>query len=411
MSVPEQLAPEALRPKVERYAGSTLSERIAPYLKEIAGRANETEQGRAVPKANMRHVINAGFMRALAPSAVGGDEIDLHDFLDGVRTLVKACPSTGWVAGVMGIHPPAVPHFHPEVQADVWRDGADTVIGSSGTALMKARLVDDGVLVSGRGKWSSGCDHADWVLTGLRVPDVSNSQYPERGYKDHMFFAHRSDFTIDDTWYSTGMRGSGSKDLVFDELFVPLERLEPMEALNFGFSRGAGTVDSWLGRAPFPVVFMTFLPAIALGCADGMVEQFIKRQRTRTQAYTRAKGVLNPAGHLRIAESVHELESLTVYFRHLVDRAQELGAKPKASLTQDEFFDIQSKWTFITDRASNVIDRLFKGAGSSAIADFNLMQRYWRDGTTARLHTGSDYDAYAQQHGRSILGLTPSPDL
>ena len=59
----------------------------------------------------------------------------------------------------------------------------------------------------------------------------------------------------------------------------------------------------------------------------------------------------------------------------------------------------------------SVIDRLFEGAGSSAIADFNPMQRYWRDGHTARLHTGSDYDMSMQHHGRSLLGLMPTPDL
>jgi len=59
----------------------------------------------------------------------------------------------------------------------------------------------------------------------------------------------------------------------------------------------------------------------------------------------------------------------------------------------------------------HVIERLFEAAGSSAIADFNPMQRYWRDGHTARLHTGSDYDISMQHHGRFMLGLMPTADL
>ena len=149
---------------VERYQGKTLSERIAPYLEEIASRATDTEAVRNLPAENMRHIVNAGFMRALAPKAVGGDEVDLSEFHDAVRTLTKACPSTGWVAGVLGIHPPAVPHFNPEVQKEIWAHGPDVVLGSSGSPLIKAKPTDGGIIVSGRNRWSSGCDYAEWIL-------------------------------------------------------------------------------------------------------------------------------------------------------------------------------------------------------------------------------------------------------
>ena len=179
------------------------------------------------------------------PKAVGGDEVDLSEFHDAVRTLTKACPSTGWVAGVLGIHPPAVPHFNPEVQKEIWAHGPDVVLGSSGSPLIKAKPTDGGIIVSGRNRWSSGCDYAEWILIGIKVPDASDPHYPERNYVDHMFFAHRNQYEIEDTWYSTGMRGTGSKDLIFDDLFVPLERLETSAALNFNYAHGAGTVDSW----------------------------------------------------------------------------------------------------------------------------------------------------------------------
>lgn len=407
---PAKLDTAATGGPIERYEGNTLSERIRPYLEEIASTAAATEAARQVLPATMRHIINAGYMRGLVPKVWGGDEVDLFEFCDGVRTLTKACPSSGWVAGVMGIHPPAIPHFRTEVQEQVWGESPDVVIGSSGTALMKASEVDGGVVISGRAKWSSGCDYADWVMVGFRKPNPADTHYPERSYRDHMFLARRDQFEIDDTWYSTGMRGSGSKDLVFEDVFIPHEHMEPGDALNFGYSHGAGSVEGWVGNSPFPIVFLSFLPAVALGCADGMVEQFIKRQRTRKHAYTRAKGILNPAGHMRIAESIHELESISLYYKHVLDELQAFSGS-REKLSQDEFFNKNTQLQFITDRAVDVIDRLFKGSGSSAIADFNAMQRYWRDGTTARLHTGTDYDSGMQQYGRSVLGLTPSPDL
>lgn len=400
--------------KAEKAAGrETLSDRVRPHLAAIAKRSAAAELARMVPPENIDIIREAGFVRALVPASLGGDERDLSDYCDGVRTLAKACPATAWVTGVLNVHPAGVLHFDKRVQDQIWGGsaGVDTVICSSGSPSMKAKLVEGGIVVSGRGRWSSGSDHAEWAVIGVKVPDPSDSQYPERRYRDYMFMAHRSEYTIDqDTWFSMGMRGSGSKDLVFDNLFVPLHRMERLDALTLGYSRGAGTVDCWAARIPFPLLFAVFLPAIALGCADGMVAEFTKRQQVRKNAYTGAQGILNPAGYMRLAESVHELESLTVFYRHQLDAMQQFGQRGEP-LTEAKFYEMQAKFPFIADRAVQVIDRLFEGAGSSAIADFNPMQRYWRDGHTARLHQGMDYDLALQHHGRFLMGLMPTPDL
>lgn len=388
----------------------SLSEEIRPHLAEIAKRAAATEEARTVPRENIELIRKAGFVRALLPRALGGDERDLTDYCDGIRAITKACPSTGWVTGVLNVHQAAISHYHASVQKEVLATGPDTIICSSGTPSMKAKLAEGGIVVSGRGRWSSGCDHAEWAIVGVKVPDTSDSQYPERRYRDYLFLAHRSEYAIEDTWYSKGMRGSGSKDLIFQKLFVPHRRMERMDAVNFNYSRGAGTVDSWLARVPFPLLFGVFLPAVALGCADGMVEEFTKRQRSRKNAYTGANGILNPAGYMRLAESVHELELLTVYYRHLL-QSMKLHGEEGTRISEANFLQMQATLPFITTRAVRIIERLFEGAGSSAVADFNPMQRYWRDGHTARLHTGSDYDVSMQHHGRSLIGLMPTPDL
>jgi alkylation response protein AidB-like acyl-CoA dehydrogenase len=388
----------------------TLADRVRPHLVAIAKRAAATEAARTVPPENIEIIKEAGFMRALLPAALGGDERDLIDFCEGVRSVSKACPSTGWVAGVLNVHPAAICHFDPSVQREILATGPDTVMCSSGSPQMKARLADGGIVVSGRGRFSSGCDHAEWAMVGVKAPDTSDAGYPERRYRDFLFMAHRGEFVIDDTWYTAGLRGTGSKDLVFDDLFVPFLRMERMDAIMFNYSHGAGTVDSWLSRVPFPLVFQVFMPAVALGCADGMIEEFTKRQRTRKNVLTGAQGILNPAHYMRLAESAHELESLSVYYRHLVELIQRHGER-RERLTEENFLGMQSKIPFLTRRAIHLIDRLMEAAGASAMADFNPMQRYWRDSRTAGLHVASDYDVSLQQHGRFMVGLGPTPDL
>lgn len=387
-----------------------LAAAVRDELDGIAGRAASVEKARMVSAKNIEVLRAAGFMRALVPVHRGGDERDLLDFCTGVRTVSSACPSTGWVSGVLNVHPVGVQHFRPEIQDEVWATGPDTVICSSGSPSIKATIVDGGIRVSGKARWSSGSDFAEWALVGVKVPDLGDSEYPQRNYRPYMFLAHRSQYEIDDTWYSTGMRGSGSKDLLFDGQFVPWERLERLDALNFNYAHGAGSSEYWAAWLPFPVLFSVFLPAVALGCADGMIREFTTRQRVRKNAYTGAQGILNPAGYMRLAESTHELEALTIYYRGLVESLQEQGEQ-RERVTEQRFMATQSSLAFVTERAVQVIDRVFEGAGSSAIADASPMQRFWRDAHAVRMHQGSDYDQHMQHFGRTLLGLPPTPDL
>ena len=389
--------------------GETLSDRVRPHLEEIASRAAETEEARSVPPENMEILREAGFVRAFVPAERGGDERDLWDFCDGVRAVSKACPSTGWVAGVLNVHQAAICQWEPSVQDEVFATGPDTVICSSGSPVMKAKLVDGGMVVSGRGRWSSGCEHAAWAMVGAKVPDVSDKQFPERNYRPHLFMVHRSQFEIDDTWHATCMSGSGSHDLVFDNVFVPTRRAEEVIGMNFNRGRGAGSVDNWISRIPFSLLFSIFFPAVALGCADGMVEEYTNRQRSRKHVMTGAQGILNPASHMRLAESVHELESLTAYYRQLLDSMQEFGVSDEP-LTEAKFDAMLHSLPFVTNRAVGIVQRLFEAAGASAILTSNPMQRYWRDVHACRLHFGQDYDASRLQHGRYLIGLAPTPD-
>ncbi len=390
--------------------GESLSERIRPFLDEIASRAQQTEDDRRVSKANIDLIRQAGFVRSFVPKKYGGDERDLWDYLEAVRLITQACPSTGWVTGVSNVHQVAVSLYRPEIQEQVWADGPDTWIVSSGTPAMVGKLTDGGVILNGRGRWSSGCDHAEWAMVGLKVPDVSDELYPGRTLRPFMFLAHKSEYTIEDTWQSRSMAGSGSNDLLFDNVFVSTDRLEGLDALTFLYSKGAGTVDNWLANVPMPASFAAFLPAIALGCADGMIAEFVKRQKVRKNAYSGAAGIVNASGHMRLAESMHEIESLTAYYRQIIDEMREFGER-RQRLTEPAFHEMIERLPFITERALQVVERLFVGAGSSALATFNPMQRYWRDAHAARMHTGSDYDTCMQIYGRNILGLMPTPDL
>jgi alkylation response protein AidB-like acyl-CoA dehydrogenase len=390
-------------------SGGTLRERIQPHIAGLEERAQATEDARSIPVENIQAIVDAGFARAFTPSEYGGDERDMWDYVDGIRAVAKACPSTGWVTGVMNVHQSVVVHFTNEIKDQVWGNDPDTLISSSGTAVMKAELAEGGVIVNGKGRWSSGCEHAEYALVGIKVPDIGDS-IPMRRHRPAMFLAHKSEYTIEDVWHTEAMKGTGSNNLVFDNLFVSSERLEALDALSFGYAKGIGASPKWFGKLPMPIHFSCFFPAVALGCADGMIEEFTMRTKMRKNAYTEAAGVLNPGLQMRLAEAVHEIEALTAYYRVQMDEMQQFGMSDER-LTDAQWHRMLQRLPYISDRALKVVENLFVGAGSSAIASGGKMQRYWRDAHACRMHAGMDYDSSLMHHGRNMLGLGMTPDL
>ena len=74
-------------------------------------------------------------------------------------------------------------------------------------------------MLNGRWSFSSGTDHCEWVFLGGLVVDEEGNTSPMPGMH---FVLPRKDYDIiDDSWNVVGLRGSGSKDVVVRDAFVP----------------------------------------------------------------------------------------------------------------------------------------------------------------------------------------------
>ncbi len=117
-----------------------------------------------------KRLKDTGVVRLLQPADFGGYEADPRDFLNAVMDIGNWCPSAGWVAGVVGVHPWELALNDERLQDEVWGGDPDTWVASpyapSGTAVR----VDGGYTVNGRWKFSSGTDHCDWIVLGALIP-------------------------------------------------------------------------------------------------------------------------------------------------------------------------------------------------------------------------------------------------
>src|SRR5262249_22035739 len=152
--------------------------------------------------------------------------------------------------------------------------------------------------LSGRWQFCSGVDHGDWLLIGALADHLP--QTPDRSL--HVVVP-RADVVVDDTWFSLGLRGTGSKDIVARDVFVPAHRAMPSRMLFEGRSPHAGLHATGLYRLPVLSGLGLQLGGAVLGMARRALELHVERTRTRREVYTKNAKSEHAGTQSRIAES------------------------------------------------------------------------------------------------------------
>jgi 3-hydroxy-9,10-secoandrosta-1,3,5(10)-triene-9,17-dione monooxygenase len=209
----------------------------------------------------------------------------------------------------------------------------------------------------------------------------------------------RSEFQVVDTWFVSGLRGTGSNDIVVDDVFVPAHRV--MDVSRAG-------VDDWTAwelhrrptyRLPLRVMLTWDLVAPLVGIAQGMVDDFLLRFHGSPKAE-------DPLLQLRLAESSAEVDAARVVFRHTMDTIVD-GARRGVTFSELE------KASFARDRALVVrlcmqaVNRLFDASGGHALFESEPIQRFHRDAHALTHRAGLAFDTVGPIYGR--LALTPDP--
>ena len=386
-------------------SGAQMRSKVEAVLGLIAQNAERAESDRRVPTENIDALRDAGFFKALQPVKFGGTPMGAEDYTPAVVAVATACASTAWASGLLAQHSHIIAMMSPELQEEIWGDDNDALVSSSVAAINSGTEVPGGVRINGNWGWSSGCDHAKWAVLGFRrvVPELDGLVLP--------FFAvvPMTDITIIDDWNVAALRGTGSKTLHLDDVFVPEHRIESLPALSSGQSSGFGTHPG-IFHAPFAPWFSLGFSAVSLGIAQRFMNLYVERVKTRTRAYTGAAEINSVPAMLRIAESHHQLTAVQATLEK--DWASMTSHALSSQLPTD---DVAVHWranqSYATRQSIEALDRLWSASGGNAFFDNSEMQRLWRDSKMTGAHAYSDYDLARQRHGRQLLGLAPDMSI
>jgi len=375
---------------------------LLPVLRE---RAQETEDARVVPTESVKAIEETGFFRLLQPTRFGGHEAEPITFLTAVRLIGSACGSTGWVASVLGVHAWQLALFPPLAQDEVWADDPAARMSSSYAPTGRAEAVPGGHRLTGRWSFSSGCDHATWVLLGAIVLNDEGKPIDFR-----TFLLPVSDYEIDDVWDTVGLRGTGSNDIVVSDAFVPEHRSLSFTDVSRCKCPGHEVNKAPLYRLPYGSLFSYSITTPIIGMATGAYDAHVAYQRDRVRAaYVGQKAAEDPFGQARVAEAAAELDSAWLALERNMTELMEL-ARAGEKIPVPLRLRVRRDQVRGTGQAISAVDLLFENSGGRALKTGTPIQRFWRDAHAGRVHAINDPERALSAFGRGEFGLEVPPD-
>ncbi|WP_280186574.1 MULTISPECIES: 3-hydroxy-9,10-secoandrosta-1,3,5(10)-triene-9,17-dione monooxygenase oxygenase subunit [Nocardia] len=376
-----------------------VTERVEALWPTLRERAQEAEDLRRIPDESMKALQETGFFRLLQPKQWGGHAADPVVFYDTVRKIASACGSTGWVAGIVGVHNWHLALFAQQAQEDVWGEDTEVRISSSYAPMGAGTVVDGGYLVNGAWAWSSGCDHATWAVLG--GPVIKDGKPVDFG----SFLIPRDDYRIDDVWNVVGLRGTGSNTVVVKDVFVPSHRFLSFRAMSELKSPGLERNTDPVYKMPWGTIHPTTISTPIVGMAYGAYQAHVEHQGKRVRAaYAGEKAKDDPFAKVRIAEAASDIDAA---WRQLSGNVADEYALLVAG--EEIPFDLRVRarrdQVRATGRSIAAIDKLFESSGATALSNGTPLQRFWRDAHAGRVHAANDPERAYLMYGTHEFGL------
>jgi 3-hydroxy-9,10-secoandrosta-1,3,5(10)-triene-9,17-dione monooxygenase len=225
------------------------------------------------------------------------------------------------------------------------------------------------------------------------------------------FMVPRESYVIEDVWNVVGLAGTGSNDVVVDDVFVPEAFTLSMGDTGRCYGPGQAVNTSALYRLPFHSVFTMTISTPLIGMAYGAYDEHVEMQRKRVRAaYLAEKTANDPYASVRIARAANEIDSAWVLQVANVRELQDHVAKDE-KIPLRLRLKVRRDQVIASERAIRAIDTMFESSGGRALATGTYLQRAWRDAHAGRVHAANDPERALQMFGAIEFGQKIDPGM
>ena len=367
----------------------TPQERAKSLLGLVREHADASEIQRHLKSEVANAFAREGLFRIAAPIDFFGSEQDPVTQIETIETIASVDGSAAWnlMIGIetFGLIAPGFTHCRELIEDQ------SVIMCSSTASAGRAEKVDGGYRVTGRWGFCSGCHNSD--LFGATVFIYENGERKESGHQ--YLVVPKAQFEILDTWHTAGLCGSGSHDVVLEDVFVPEERLvAPLGKVQH---------QSALLRMPFRSRLCYNKVAIAFGLARSALDSFVELAEGKVPRFT-SKSLKNRGWAQRaIAESEVRVRSARALVIELVESLWE-KARLDQPVSDKEAAIFQLACSDAVRGCIASVNQLVEAAGTTANQKGHPLERTARD-----IRVVGQHQTVAPHHiedaGRVLLGV------
>lgn len=355
-------------------------------------RAKKHDEEATFPFENFKDLTEIGYPSLTVPQKYGGLGISLYEMLTYQETIAKVDGSTalsiGWHMGItkhLGENNIWEEEKYAAFARDVVETGAllnnaasEPATGSptrGGKPETVAKKEGSGWVINGRKTFTTMAPVLDYFVVSASIDGTEK-------VGNFLVKRERDGVSVDETWDSIAMRGSGSHDLVLEN--VQVEANDLVEYLTPGNKRAAG----WL----------LHIPACYLGiarAAQGYAVDF-----AATYSPNSIEGTISELPNVK--QKLGEMELLLMEsenFLYGVARKWDESDEDARQAMKPELGAVKLS---VVNKAVEVVDLAMRVAGARSLSKQNPLQRYYRD-VRAGLHNPPMDDMTVMQlAGKSV---------
>ncbi|MGO3740281.1 MAG: acyl-CoA dehydrogenase family protein [Marinomonas foliarum] len=333
-------------------------------------RENEFDDQQFISQDIIERFRSLGVYRALVPKQLGGNELTAAQFCEVIEEISKADGSAGWVAsfGMGVVYLSALPK---ETLKGLYADSPDIVFAGGIFPPQPAEKNENGFCVKGRWKFSSGCMGADVVGVGIAPKDGEKLDLPR------MAVMPASKASVEKNWDVVGLSGTGSHDLLVDNVDV---------AEEWTFVRGGASVlDEVMFRYPSLSFATQVLTVVGLGVARAALDE-LKAMASGRASVTGAPNIGDrPITQVELAKAEAELRAARSFFYESIHDAW--GSLEKGELVSVEQTNLlRLSSTHASRVAADVARKVQMLSGMTGVFKNSPLSRFVNDAQVVTQH-------------------------
>lgn len=381
--------------------------RARDIVPALADRAAATEDNRSMLPETFDDLTRAGLFKVMQAPRYGGYGMGLPVMAEVTAEIARGSASDAWVLGLCGNQNRFVGCYPAEAQEEVYAKDGDHLVTCLVTGpTTTAQRVDGGFSLSGKWPYVSGVDQCNWLLLS-----AFDGGADINGPASSLTFLVPRDAVADviDDWHVMGLRGTGSKTVVLDDVFVPDHRALNMWNYDDDPPPGAAVNSGAMYQGvPRIMIFSTMVAAPALGIAAAGVDAYRERLETRASALMSGKQSEAAPSQIvlgRANEQTAIARDILLGAAHGFQRRAEAGD----TFNAEDRIGHRVRMAEVLRLCTQVVTDVFMDAGTGAMFDRNPLQRLFRDIYAIRSHVAIDPNNAAENRGRVMLGIDPKP--